>query len=83
VRVSAIQHGEGAPFGSGAVEALDIARNPLSLSDVRRMRDDAHLLAVIAGRRERVLGNINGFFVMPDCLPRDTKDSSGGPVVER
>ena len=82
MRVTPIQHGEGAPFGSGAMQPLDFARHPLRLGDVRRVRDDPHLVAVFADGREWVLRNIDRLFVVANRLARDAQNSSGGPVVE-
>ena len=83
VRVTPIQHGEGAPLGSGAMQPLDFAGHPLRFGDVRRVRDDPHLVAVVAHGRERVLRNIDRFFIVADRLARDAQDSSGRAVVQR
>ncbi len=83
VRVAAIEHRERAPFGSGAMQALDFARDPLRLGIVGGMRDDPHLAAVFANRRERVLRNIYRLFVMADGLARDAQNAAGRTVIER
>ncbi len=83
MRVAAIQHGERAPFGSGAMQPLEFAGNPLRLGFARSVRDDPHFVSVFADGRQRVFGNVGRFFVVADHLSRDAQDSPGGAVVQR
>ena len=82
MRVAAIQHGERAPLGPGAMQPLEFAGNPLRLGFARRVRDDPHFISILAYRRQRILGNVGWFFVVADHLPRNAQDSSGGAIVQ-